>query len=127
MESQEELKIGIGNEEASASLKPETVKVLSVKIEPVKTKKGESKKLVVSCKHSAKEEPISISEVKYENKGKLDTIGLWFNLDSKKMIKKGSALAVFMQSVGVANIEALVGKDIVTTTDDAGYLCFKAY
>ena len=124
-ETQNELQIGIGNEEAAATLKPEIVKILSAKIEVVGKKNA--KKVVCLCKHPAKEEPISISEVKYEKIGKLETSGLWFNQDSKKLIKKGSALATLMQSLGCQTIEALVGKDVATTTDDKGYLCFKAY
>ena len=122
---QEELKTGIGNEEAVATLKPEKVKILSVKIEQIGTKNA--KKLICLSKHPAKEEAISISEVKFENKGKLETSGLWFNKDSKGLIKRGSALAIFLQNQGCQVIEQLIAKEIATTTDDKGYLCFKAY
>ena len=121
---QEELRIGIGNEEA-VTLKPETVKVINVRIEEVGTKKA--KKLVCSVKHSAKQEPISISSVKYENKGKLETAGLWVNLDAKGLIRKGSALATFLQYAGCKTPEDLILKDLQTTTDEKNYLCFKAY
>lgn len=124
-ETQNELKIGIGNEEAQTQLKPENVKILSVKIDEVGQKK--SKKLICMCKHPTKEEPIHISEVKYEVKGKLETSGLWFNKDSKGLLKKGSALAIFLQAQGCKIAEELINKEISTTTDDKGYLCFKAY
>lgn len=125
MEQQDELKTEIGNEDA-ITLKPTNIKILNVHAE----EKGEKKKgkiVICECKHPDAAEPIHISAVKYELKGKLDTAGLWINLDSKKLIRKGSALAVFLNSVGVKTIEGLKDKEVSTTTDDKGYLCFKAY
>ena len=123
-ENQNELEIGIGNEEA-ITLKPGKVKILSVKTEEVGTKK--SKKLIAEVKHPDKEEPIQISAVKYESKGKLEVSGLWVNKDSKGMIRKGSALAVFLQKEGCKTSAELVNKEPETATDDKGYLVFKAY
>jgi hypothetical protein len=125
MEQQNELKIGISNEEAPV-LKPMNVKILDVEVrEEGKVKKGK----IVWCqvKHPDSTEPIKISSVKYELNGKLDTAGLWINLNKDGLIRKGSALAVFLNSVGAKTIEELKGKDITTTQDDKGYLCFKAY
>lgn len=123
-ENQNELKTGIGTEEA-VSLKPATVKVISVAIEEVGEKK--SKKVVCTVKHPDNTEPIKISSVKYENKGKLEVSGLWVNKDSKQLIRKGSALATLLNATNSKTPEELIGKDIVTTTEDKGYLCFKAY
>lgn len=125
MEQQDELKIGIGNEEA-VTLKPANVKILDVKIEEIeKAKRG--KKVICLCKHPDTEEPINISAVKYENKGKLITKGLWFNKDTQGLIRKGSSLAVFLNSIGVKTIEELKSKEIATAQGESGYLCFKAY
>ena len=124
-EIQNELKLGIGTEEA-ITLKPSIVKVLSVKIEIVGEKK-KAKKIVCEVKHPDKEEPIHISALKFEYKGKLEVSGLWLNTDSKGLIRKGSALAVFLQAVGSKDISGLENREIQTTTDDKGYLCFKAY
>ena len=124
METQSELQIEIGTEEAT-SLKPANIKVVEVKVEEVGDKK--SKKLICVCKHPDKNEPISISAVKYENKGKLEVSGLWLNKDSKGLLRKGSALAVFLQENGCQTASQLVGKEIGTSIDDKGYLCFKAY
>lgn len=123
-ENQDELKIGIGNEEA-ITLKPVIVKVLSVEVKPFGKKN--SKKVVCEVKHPDAEQPIHISSVKYELKKNLETSGLWVNLDSKKLIQKGSALAVFLNSIGAKSIEEINGKEIQTAQDDKGYLCFKAY
>lgn len=123
-QKQQELNIGIGNEEA-VTLKPTKVKILSLTIEEVGTKKA--KKVICEVKHPDSENPIKISSVKYESKKNLETSGLWVNLDSKKMIRKGSALAVFMQSVGATTIAELLEKEPDTAQDDKGYLCFKAY
>jgi len=124
MEQQSELKIGIGNEEA-ITLKPTNVKIQDARIEEVGLKKA--KKVICMCKHPDKVETIQISAVKYEVKGKLDTVGLWFNKDNKDLIRKGCALAIFLNSVGAKNIEELKNKEVSTTTDEKGYLCFKAY
>ncbi|RPI76008.1 MAG: hypothetical protein EHM47_00795 [Ignavibacteriales bacterium] len=123
-ENQEELQTGIGTEEA-ITLKPATVKITGVIFEEVGIKK--SKKLVCTVKHPDNKELIHISAVKYENKGKLEVSGLWKNVDDKGLIRKGSALAVFLNSAGAKVPQELIGKDVVTTQEDKGYLCFKAY
>ena len=120
----EEMKTGIGTQEA-VTLKPMSVLIKEVKIEEVGEKKG--KKVIVSCKHPDKEELIKISQVKWENKGKLEVTGLWFNLDSEKKIRKNSSLAVFLKSMSCETLEALVNKTVATIADDKGYLTFKAY
>jgi len=121
---EDELKLGIGNEEFAA-LKPAIVKVVGVRVGEYGDKKA--KKVVVVCKHPDKIETIEISSIKYENKGKLESVGLWINKDSKGLIRKGCALAIFLQSAGVKTIEQLNGKDLQTTTEDKGYLTFKGY
>ena len=75
----------------------------------------------------SKEETIQISSVKFENKGKLDVVGLWINLDEDKKVRKGSALAVLMNFLEVKSIEGLKGKEVMTAEDEKGYLVFKAY
>jgi hypothetical protein len=125
VENNEELKLGIGTEEA-VSLKPAVVKVGAVRFQEVGEKKA--KKLVITAIHpDRKEEPIEISSVKYEFRNKLEIAGLWKNLDSKGLIRKGSALAVLLQKYGCNSPEQLVGKDIPTIQDDKGYLVLKAY
>ena len=133
MEIQDELNLGIGTEEA-VTLKPANVKIVNVKIEPIgdKNDKGEiikKKGEKVSCevKHPEKEENIKISSIKYENKGKLETSGLWINKDSEGKIRKGSALAVFMNLLKASTIADLKDKETGTCLDDKGYLSFKAY
>jgi len=119
-----ELKIGIGSEEA-ITLTPAVVKIISISIQELGEKKA--KKVICSCKHPDNIEPIHISSVKYENKGKLETAGLWLNLDKSKLIRKGSALAVFLLNNGCQTAEQLIGKEVPTIQDEKGYLCFKAY
>ena len=128
MEKQQEineiLKLSVGSEEA-VTLKPAKVKIVEVKVEELGTKK--SHKVVCVCKHPAKDETISLSSLKYENKGKLEVSGLWVNKDSIGMIRKGSALAVMLQRLNCANISELKGKEVETLLDDKGYLAFKGY
>jgi len=119
-----ETKIGIGNEEF-ITLKAAPVLLKSINIE-TKGDKG-SKIAVFLCKHPEKDELIHISRVKYENKGVLETVGLWINKDTKGLIRKGSALAVFLQFNNGKRIDDLLNKVIMTTTYEKGYLCFKAY
>jgi hypothetical protein len=125
METQEELNIGIGTEEATI-LQMLPVKIEKVSIDIVGTKG--SKKLSCECKHPQKADGlIIISAVKQESKGKLETVGLWINKDSKGLLRKGSALANFMTYLKVATIQDLIGKEIGTVQDENGYLVFKAY
>jgi len=124
MENQSELQIEIGTEEA-ISLKPVNVKIVDVEIQEVGEKK--SKKVVCTCKHPDAQDPIKISAVKYENKGKLEVSGLWNNKDSKNLIRKGCALAVLMTQLNSKTIEGLKDKEVMTCQDEKGYLCFKAY
>lgn len=126
MATNEELQLKIGTEEA-VSLKPAKVKILEVSIEEVGVKKA--KKVVCLVKHPEASENIRISAVKYENKakGKLETAGLWINKDSKALIRKGSALAVFMGLLNASIIGELANREVETVTDEKGYLCFKAY
>lgn len=124
VETNEELKLGIGNEEA-VTLKPAIVKITDISIEEVGAKK--SKKVICSVKHPDNPEPIKISGMKYENKGKLEISGLWINKDSRGLIRKGSALAILMNTLGVQQIGLLAGKDIPTIQDEKGYLVFKVY
>jgi len=120
----EELQTEIGNEEA-ISLKPLAVVIKEVNVEEVGEKKA--KKAIFSCQHPDSETLIKISAVKWESKGKLEVTGLWVNLDSKKLIRKGSALANFLQSNGAKSIGGMVGKSINTVLDEKNYLAFKAY
>ena len=124
MENQEELKIGIGDEEVQR-LQPEDVKIENVRIEEVGSKGA--KKLVCEVLHPAAEGTINISEVKYENNGQLKESGLWLNKDSQGLIRKGSALAVLLTFKNSANISELKDKVVSTALDSKGYLCFKCY
>jgi len=127
MEEQEELKelnLEIGTEEAT-KLKAEKVKIEKVEIKLVGAKR--LPKLICFCKHSASDTPIEISAVRYVEKGKLETRGLFLTKDNKGFIKKGSALAIFIQSQDCKSAGKLVGKTVDTVQDDNGFLVFKIY
>jgi hypothetical protein len=129
-ETLEQLKMGISKEEAKIQLKPAKVKIVGGKVEEVGQKK--TSKLILMCKHPDKEEPISISSVKYENRsGKLEVSGLWMYKDkeTKKLEepKKGSQIAALMQITNTASLDQLFGKEVDTLLGDDGYLCIKAY
>ena len=127
----EELQTGIGTKEAT-SLKPLNVVIKAVEVKEVGEKK--SKKIEFSCLHPDSNDLIKISQLKWENKGKLEVSGIWYNTTMEevngievKKIKKGSALATFLQTNNAENIEAMVGKSIPTVLDEKGYLAFKGY
>ena len=126
MEDQERLDKEIGTKEVE-KLKPEEVKIEQVEIKPVGEEKKRREKLVCYCKHSAQEEPIKISSVRYEKEKEIKTTGLWYNEGDDELIQKGSALALFLNFVGAKTIRELEGKSVMTAEDDRGYLCFKAY
>jgi len=120
------LNLEVGTEELT-TLKPMKVKILEVEKKSVGEEKKNLEKLNCICKHPDREETLQLSSIKYESKGKLQTVTLWINKDSKGLIRKGSALAIFLNHLNIKNVQGLVGKEIETTTDDKGYLCFKVY
>lgn len=125
----EDLKIGIGNEEMQ-QLTAKKVKIVGVNTEDVISKDGKKigKKVVCMAKHPDREDPVNISSVKHEKKtGQLAYTGLWLNLDSKGMIQKGSALAALMNKLNALKVEDINGKEAETVVGDKGYLTFKAY
>lgn len=89
------------------------------------TKKGK----IVECavKHPDKEELIHISSLSYIRDKQVVSGGLWFTLDKEQNIQKGSALAMFMNRLGVSKPTELVEKEVETELDDKSWLCFKAY
>ena len=125
MEEQKDLEMGIGTKEA-VTLKPAKVKIVSVRIEEVGEKKN--KKIVATVKHPDREETIEISSVKFEGKGnKLVVTGLWVNKDEDDLIRKGSALAIFMNHIAAQTLKDIAERECDTTEDEKGYLTFKAY
>ena len=123
METQNELKIGIGKlEPEKVSLKPAKVKIVGVKVEDTK----KAKKVVYEAKHPDREETIHISSVAYIVERAVKVSGTWFNLDKNKELQKGSANVVLLTKLGANTIEEAVGKEIDTELD-GNYLCFKAY
>ena len=124
MDEQEILNMETGDKEAEA-LKPKTVKIVRIYPQEVGDKKNI--KLVCEVKHPDREELIRISSVKYEQKGKLTTVGLWVNKDEDSKIRKGSAMAVFLAFLGINIPKDLEAVDVMTAEDEKGYLTFKAY
>ena len=57
----------------------------------------------------------------------LESVGFWNNESDPDKIQKDSPLAVLMKMVNVEILKGLVDKEIPTTEDEKGYLCFKAY
>ena len=107
-------------------LKPVKVLIRKVEIEPIE--KAKAKKVICTCIHPESDEPIIISQVKYENKkNKLVPAGLWVILDEEKHIFKESALAILMKFLKCDKIKDLEGKESDTVTNEDGYLCLKAY
>lgn len=125
METQNLLSKEIGNIEPEKKeiLKPKEVKIIKVSLRD--TKKGK----IVNCeaKHPDKEENINISSIAYLRDKQVVNGGLWFSLDREENIQKGSALAVFLSSLGVKTLGELEGKEAKTELDDKEWLCFRAY
>ncbi len=125
MEEQTELNKEIGTEEPERkdALEPKKVKIVKVSLRD--TKKG--KVLDCESKHPNKEENIHISSVAYLRDKQVVNSGLWYTLDSQENLQKGSALATFLQVVGVKTPADLVDKEVDTELDEQKWLCFKAY
>lgn len=131
-ESQEDvLNKKVGNIE-TVKLQPGKVVAKDVTIEIQRKKDSEviaGKIVHVRCKHPDREELIDITKVLYRKdaKEKVKESGLWYNEDKEGNIQKGSAVAVLMNFVGKTTLRALENTELETETNDAGYLCFKAY
>jgi len=123
METQAELKLGIGTQESEKTfLKPAKVKIVNARVEDTK----KAKKIVFECKHPEKEETIGLSSVAYLQDRSVKVSGTWLNLDKEGKLQKGSALVTFLQRIGANTIEDAVGKECETELDGQ-YLVFKAY
>jgi len=116
----------IGTEEAQ-KLEPKEVKIVAQELVVVGKDSNKYEKIVFSCKHPDREEPLNISDVKYIFGDKVVNRATWYKLDSKGGILKDSALALLMTSCGAKVLGDLVGKTVKTAVDDKGYLCLKAY
>jgi len=124
MEAQEILELETGTKEPIA-LKPATVDIKDVNVKEVGEKRH--KKIVCLVKHPDRNEVIEISSIKYEKNGKLNVSGLFVNLDEDEKIRKGSPLAILMSALASKTPKEMEGKQIGTTEDERGYLCFKVY
>lgn len=123
---QEKLEKGIGTTEAEV-LKPAKVRVENVRLEVVRFGNKTNEKLVLSCKHPDREEPISISKAKVLIKDKVRISGIWYSTDSEGLIQKGSTIAELLNYAKVSTPKELTEKEFETITDDDGYLVIKAY
>lgn len=129
-ETQQELEFGIGEKEPER-LKPKAVKIVNVKIKTAGTKGAK----IIHClsKHPDREEPIDISSIKFEGKTKLRETALFLNLEKKEnesdpdKIQKSSPLAILMNFVNAKTIAELKDKEVPTTEEESGFLCFKVY
>jgi len=126
METNEKLEKGIGDKEAEI-LKPEKVKIVEIGLQEVKFGSKTAEKVMLSCKHPQRDNPIIISQVKVLKKDKVKKSGLWFNEDEDGNIQKGSALAEFLIYAGVEKPSQLKDKEFETVADDDGFLVLKAY
>lgn len=123
MDTQKELKIGIGTlEPEMVKLKPAKVKIVNINVEDTK----KAKKVVFEVKHPDREETIKISSVAYLIERSVKVSGTWLNLDKEGKLQKGSALVVFLTKISSNTLEEAKGKEVDTELD-GNYLCFKAY
>lgn len=123
--TQQELDKSIGTEEPKKKevLEPKKVKIVEVSFRD--TTKGK----IVDCEaeYPGREDHIHLSSVSYIRDKQVVVSGLWYTLDSKENIQKGSALAVFMNKLNAKTLGKLKGKEAETELDENKWLCFKAY
>ena len=127
METQEELEKQVGTIESEKKrLEPKKVKIVKVEIIEVGKEKKNKKANCLVEHPDYSEGQITISAVAYLKDKKVETTGLWYNLDEEGNIQKGSALATFLNYTNSKNLKELEGKE-VETDSDGNYLVFKAY
>lgn len=126
----ENLDIGISTQEPKKeTLTAKKVTIENIKIEKPNNKEGKEmkEKFVFECKHPDKEQLIEISKVKYEKNGKLEVAGTWKSLDETGNLLKNSATANLLRKYEAKTLKEMLKKTIETTTEQNGYLVFKAY
>ena len=132
METQEALKLGIGDK-ALIVLTAKPVKVMGVRVDPKSNKesgKEVGKIVVLICEHpDRRTEPLELSKIKTLKNDKTKVSGIWLNLDVDGKIQLGSPVASLLQSANVLTLDELVGKTLPTVpqSDSVSYLCIKAY
>jgi len=123
----DEVQIG----EDKPQIEAKTVLVEDYELQPIKKKGTDEeigKKLVLKVKHpDISDRQIEISGAKYEQNGKIKTSGLWVKTDNDGKLPFNSAVAHVLRFKGKTAIKQLKGEQMATSTDDAGYLCVKAY
>jgi hypothetical protein len=98
-------------------------------IKDIKKKDGTiiGDKIVCLCRHPDNKELLSLSKVKYEKDGKIESSALWYRTDSDGKIPYKSALACLLRFKGKKQIKDLKGEQMETALDDEGYLILKGY
>jgi len=118
---------GIGTLERPR-LEPKDVKILSVEKREGSTKDHRQyTKAIFSCQHPDREEPLQMSDLKIERKGKLEIRAAFVNLDAEGKIEKNSPIALMLQYYGAKTLAEMQGKNVKTAIDEKGYLVVKAY
>jgi hypothetical protein len=122
MENDKRLNKKIGTK--VTALEAKTVKVLAVGIE----KTGDvGDKVVLSCQHPDRKEPVALSQIIYLRDKKLETSGLWYKTDEDGNINKESALAYLLRFMKIETIAELKSKELDTAKGERGFLTLKAY
>ena len=107
------------------TLEANPVKVMKIEVKSIKANLAE--KVVFTCKHPDKEEPIEISSVKHAVGDNLKVVGTWFQLDADNKLQKGVGVSSLLIHYGSLALKDLEGKDLETCENKDGYLCLKAY
>lgn len=120
-----DLQIGNIEMEKKKKLEPAKVKIVKVIIETIE--KAKANKAIFEVKHPSSEDTIKISAVSVLQDKKIKTIGTWISTDKENNLQKGTALAVFLDKIGVKSLRESIGKEINTESNEDGYLVFIAY
>jgi len=132
MDTQDLLNSNIGDkEQPKGTVEPKTVVIVGVSIKE-KTSEGVLMKTPMvqfSVMHPDKEEPITLSKMKYIDGDKAITKGFWVQLDENGKFFKGSTVDLLLKKLGCNTLKETEGKsiDTVTESDKSSYLCFKLY
>ena len=130
-EKVEEIVVSFDNAEIGEDvpqIKPGTGKVISYRIDDIidKTNKAIGKKLVLIVKQNNYDKEIEISGVQYVKDKKIKTSGLWLKLDEDGKLPFNMGVSIMLRHLNITAIKDIVGKDIMTATNEGGYLVVKA-
>lgn len=118
------LDIELGDQTSAAK----KLKIIDIFIETVTFQDGHTgDKVILTCLTEDGEKEFKVSKAWSEKRGKRETQGLWFNLDSEGKLIKNSTLGRLLEYLNVQKLGDLIGMEVNAYPDENSYLVLTTY